>query len=108
MELSSQQLSANHAPFIEVDPSVSAEGGSNISPSFDMVKSELFDSMRVFEVLDNKSLPEIRVSGDINDYKETSLELARFRADLYRIETVATAAQNVIGTIKNFIGTFTK
>jgi hypothetical protein len=108
VEISSQQFASILPSAFNVNQSKAVPDVPEAGASFDIVKSEIFESMKVFEVLDGKAATSLEISGGISDYRETSLALARFRADLYKIETVATAAQNVIGTFKNFISTFTK
>jgi hypothetical protein len=108
MDVSSQQFATDLVAAVDQSQAAKVSVSMPKTVGFDSVKSEIFDSMKVFETMGGNSVDALELGGGTGDFRTTSLELARFRADMYKIETVATAAQNVIGTFKNFVSTFTK
>jgi hypothetical protein len=108
MDVSSQQFASDLVAAVDQSQTARMSAFMPKTDGFDTVKSEILASMKVFETMGGNSVDALKLGGGTGDFRTTSLELARFRADMYKIETVATAAQNVIGTFKNFVSTFTK
>jgi hypothetical protein len=108
MDISGQQFTSDIVSAVGQPQKLAASTSSPNENGFGEIKAEIFGSMKVFETMSSSSVNSLKLGGNSGDFRTTSLELARFRADMYKIETVATAAQNVIGTFKNFVSTFTK